>query len=72
VGPSVNEIAPSFQSRVLLDITRSQQDSSLALGMVHMAVGGLLIEREESELEVDEEIPDVECPPVRLSFPLAR
>jgi hypothetical protein len=40
--------------------------------MVHMAVGGLLIEREESELEVDEEIPDVECPPVRLSFPLAR
>jgi hypothetical protein len=50
----------------LLDVSRSQQDSSLALGKVHLAVGELLIEREEVDVEVDEEIPDVECPLVRL------
>ena len=72
MGPRVNEIAPSFRSRVLLDITRSQQDSSLALQMVHLAVGELLIEREVGALELDEEIPDAECPTVRLSFPLFR
>jgi hypothetical protein len=71
VGPRVNEIAPSFQSRVLLDVTHSQQDSSLALQMVHLAVGELLIEREVGEPEL-EEIPDAECPTVRLSFPLSR
>ena len=72
MGPSVNEIAPSFQSRILLDVTRSQQDSSLALQMVHVAVGELLIEREVGGLELDEEIPDAECPTVRLSLPLFR
>ena len=72
MGPHVNEIAPSFQSRVLLDVTRSQQDSSLALQMVHLAVGELLIEREMGDPELDEEIPDAECPTVRLSLPLFR
>jgi hypothetical protein len=72
VGPNINEIAPSFRSRVLLDVTRSQQDSSLALQMVHLAVGERLIEREVGVLELDEEIPDVECPAVRLSLPSMR
>ena len=72
MGPSVNEIAPSFQSRILLDIARSQQDSSLALQMVHVAVGELLIEREVGEVELGDEIADAECPTVRLSLPLFR
>jgi hypothetical protein len=64
VGPSVNEISPSFQSQILLDVVCSQQDSSLAFQMVHMAVGELLIEREVGEVELGGEIPDVECPTV--------
>jgi hypothetical protein len=72
VGPRVNEIAPSFRSRVLLDIAHSQQDSSLGLQMVHVAVGELLLERELEEPELDEEMSDAECPSVRLSMPLFR
>jgi hypothetical protein len=72
VGPSVNEIALSFQSRILLDIACSQQDSSLAFQMVHVAVGELLIEREVGEVELGDEIPDAECPTVQLSLPLFR
>ena len=64
MGPSVNEIAPSFQSRILLDIVHSQQDSSLALQMVHVAVGELLIEWEVGEVELGDEITDAECPTV--------
>jgi hypothetical protein len=41
----------------------SQQDSSLALQMVHLAVE-VLIEREVGALELDEEIPDAGCPMV--------
>ena len=69
VGPNVNEIAPSFQSRVLLDINHSQQDSSVALGIIHMAVGGLLIEMEDLDEQEDEEITNMECPLVQLGLP---
>ena len=72
MGPSVNEIALSFQSRILLDVVRSQQDSSLALQMVHMAVGELLIEWEVGEVELGDEITNAECPTVHLSLPLFR
>jgi hypothetical protein len=59
VGPSVNEIALSFQSQILLDVAHSQQNPSLAFQMVHVAVGELLIEWEVGEVELGDEIHDV-------------
>ena len=64
VGPSVNEITPFFQSQILLDVVHSQQDSSLPLQMVHVAVGELLIEQELGEVELGDKIPNAECPTV--------
>ena len=61
MGPSGNQIAPSFLSRYLLDVAHGQQDSALALQMSHLVLGEILMHREFGYAEPDE-ISDVECP----------
>ena len=62
MGPSGNQIAPSFLSWYLLDVTHGQQDSALALQMSHLVLGEILMHREFGYMELDEEISDVDCP----------